>query len=68
MLSAIVNVFVDGVRRDLYLVPVSIHYGRIVEEEAYKQELLGGQKEQGVVRGAAEGAAASCARSTARST
>jgi glycerol-3-phosphate O-acyltransferase len=46
MLSAIVNVFVDGVRRDLYLVPVSIHYGRIVEEEAYKQELLGGQKEK----------------------
>ena len=46
MLSAIVNVFVDGVRRDLYLVPVSIHYGRIVEEEAYKQELLGGQKER----------------------
>ncbi|MCC6764821.1 MAG: 1-acyl-sn-glycerol-3-phosphate acyltransferase [Deltaproteobacteria bacterium] len=46
MLSAIVNVFVDGVRRDLYLVPVSIHYGRIVEEEAYKEELLGGQKER----------------------
>jgi glycerol-3-phosphate O-acyltransferase len=46
MLSAIVNVFVDGVRRDLYLVPVSIHYGRIVEEEAYKDELLGGQKER----------------------
>jgi glycerol-3-phosphate O-acyltransferase len=46
MLSAIVNVFVDGVRRDLYLVPVSIHYGRIVEEEAYKDELLGGQKEK----------------------
>ncbi|HEY2388616.1 MAG TPA: 1-acyl-sn-glycerol-3-phosphate acyltransferase [Candidatus Binatia bacterium] len=46
MLSAIVNAFVDGVRRDLYLVPVSIHYGRIVEEEAYKKELLGGQKER----------------------
>src|SRR6185503_10373877 len=46
MLSAIVNAFVAGVRRDLYLVPVSIHYGRIVEEEAYKQELLGGQKEK----------------------
>ncbi len=46
MLSAIVNAFVGGVRRDLYLVPVSIHYGRIVEEEAYKQELLGGQKEK----------------------
>jgi glycerol-3-phosphate O-acyltransferase len=46
MLSAIVNAFVSGVRRDLFLVPVSIHYGRIVEEEAYKQELLGGQKEK----------------------
>jgi glycerol-3-phosphate O-acyltransferase len=46
MLSAIVNAFVEGVRRDLYLVPVSIHYGRIVEEEVYKQELLGGQKEK----------------------
>lgn len=46
MLSAIVHAFVGGVRRDLFLVPVSIHYGRIVEEEAYKQELLGGQKER----------------------
>ncbi len=46
MLSAIVNAFVGGVRRDLYLVPVSIHYGRIVEEDAYKDELLGGQKEK----------------------
>ncbi len=46
MLSAIVNAFVEGVRRDLYLVPVSIHYGRIVEEEAYKEELLGGEKER----------------------
>ncbi len=46
MLTAIVNAFIDGVRRDLYLVPVSIHYGRIVEEEAYKQELLGGEKEK----------------------
>src|SRR4029077_16126779 len=46
MLSAIVNAFTDGGRRDLYLVPVSIHYGRIVEEEAYKKELLGGQKEK----------------------
>ncbi|MBI4514860.1 MAG: 1-acyl-sn-glycerol-3-phosphate acyltransferase [Deltaproteobacteria bacterium] len=46
MLSAIVNAFVAGVRRDLYLVPVSIHYGRIVEEEAYKRELVGAEKEQ----------------------
>ncbi len=46
MLSAIVNAFVAGVRRDLYLVPVSIHYGRIVEEEAYKRELTGAEKEK----------------------
>ena len=46
MLSAVVNAFVGGVRRDLYLVPVSIHYGRIVEEEAYKRELTGAEKER----------------------
>ena len=44
MLSAIVNAFISGVRRDLYLVPISIHYGRIVEEEAYKRELVGAEK------------------------
>ncbi|MFI5397668.1 MAG: 1-acyl-sn-glycerol-3-phosphate acyltransferase [Candidatus Binatia bacterium] len=46
MLSAIVSAFVSGVRRDLYLVPVSIHYGRVVEEEAYKRELVGAEKEK----------------------
>lgn len=46
MLSATVNAFIDGVRRDLYLVPISIHYGRIVEEEAYKRELVGAEKEK----------------------
>src|SRR5262249_27236032 len=46
MLSATVNTFVDGVRRDLFFVPVSIHYGRIVEEEAYKRELVGAEKEK----------------------
>jgi glycerol-3-phosphate O-acyltransferase len=45
MLSAIVDAFAQGVRRDLYLVPVSIHYGRVVEEEAYQNELGGGEKE-----------------------
>lgn len=45
-LSAIVNAFVDGVRRDLYLVPVSIQYGRVVEEEAYSRELRGAEKEK----------------------
>lgn len=45
-LSAIVNAFIDGVRRDLYLVPVSIQYGRVVEEEAYSRELRGAEKEK----------------------
>lgn len=45
MLTGIVNAYVDGARRDLYLVPVSIHYGRIVEEEAYQAELSGDEKE-----------------------
>jgi glycerol-3-phosphate O-acyltransferase len=46
MLSAIVGAFVDGVRRDLYFIPVSIHYGRVVEEEAYQRELVGAEKEK----------------------
>ena len=45
MLSAVVDAFTQGVRRDLYLVPVSIHYGRVVEEDAYQRELGGGEKE-----------------------
>ncbi len=45
MLSAIVGAYLSGVRRDLYLVPVSIHYGRIVEEEAYERELTGTEKQ-----------------------
>ncbi|HLK10469.1 MAG TPA: 1-acyl-sn-glycerol-3-phosphate acyltransferase [Candidatus Binatia bacterium] len=46
MLSAIVNAFTQGVRRDLYFVPISIHYGRIPEEEAYSREVLGEAKER----------------------
>jgi len=46
MLSAIFNAFIAGMRRDLYLVPISIHYGRVVEEEAYKRELIGAEKEK----------------------
>jgi len=45
MLAAIVNSFVEGVRRDLYFVPISIHYGRIPEEEAYRREVAGEEKE-----------------------
>src|ERR1051326_2955822 len=46
MLSAIVNSFLHGVRRDLHFVPVSISYERLVEEEAYKRELLGAEKQK----------------------
>ncbi|HKA27991.1 MAG TPA: 1-acyl-sn-glycerol-3-phosphate acyltransferase [Candidatus Binatia bacterium] len=46
MLSAIVSAFEQGIRRDLYLVPVSIHYGRIPEEEVYKREVAGEEKQR----------------------
>jgi len=46
MLSAIVNAQLGGIRRDLYLCPVSIHYGRIVEEDVYQAELTGAEKEK----------------------
>ena len=52
MLSAIVNAFLQGVRRDLYFVPISIHYGRIPEEEAYSREITGAQKKQKETLGA----------------
>jgi glycerol-3-phosphate O-acyltransferase len=45
LLSMMVDAFAKGVRRDLYLVPVSIHYGRIPEEEAYRREVAGEEKE-----------------------
>ncbi len=45
MLAGIVGAYASGVRRELYLVPVSIHYGRIVEEDAYQAELGGAEKE-----------------------
>jgi glycerol-3-phosphate O-acyltransferase len=46
MLSAIVDAFLEGARRDLYLVPISIHYGRVVEEQAYSLELSGAEKQK----------------------
>lgn len=46
MLSGLVRAFLQGARRDLYLVPVSIHYGRIAEENAYDAELSGGAKQK----------------------
>lgn len=46
VLSALVDTFLRGARRELYLVPVSIQYSRIVEEQAYQRELAGGAKEK----------------------
>src|SRR5262249_8613461 len=46
MLSAVTEAFCQGIRRDLYLVPVSIHYGRIPEEETYTREVAGEAKER----------------------
>ncbi|HVM98495.1 MAG TPA: 1-acyl-sn-glycerol-3-phosphate acyltransferase [Candidatus Acidoferrales bacterium] len=46
ILSAIVNAYIGGARSDLYFVPVSIQYGRVVEEESYTRELVGAEKEK----------------------
>ncbi len=46
MLGGIVRAFLQGARRDLYLVPISIHYGRIAEENAYDAERSGGAKQK----------------------
>ena len=46
MLAGVVRAFLQGARRDLYLVPVSIHYGRIAEESAYDAELSGATKQR----------------------
>ncbi|MBI3785254.1 MAG: 1-acyl-sn-glycerol-3-phosphate acyltransferase [Deltaproteobacteria bacterium] len=46
VLSAIVNAYIGGARSDLYFVPVSIQYGRVVEEESYSRELVGAEKEK----------------------
>ncbi|MFP6663069.1 MAG: 1-acyl-sn-glycerol-3-phosphate acyltransferase [Deltaproteobacteria bacterium] len=51
VLASIVGAFLQGVRRDLYLVPVSIHYGRIAEENAYDAELGGAAKERESIGG-----------------
>ncbi len=46
MLGGLVRAFLQGARRDLYLVPVSIHYGRIAEESTYDAELSGAAKQK----------------------
>lgn len=46
MLSMIIDAYLHGVRRDLYFVPVSITYDRLVEEKVYVRELQGQKKEK----------------------
>lgn len=54
MLGTIVDAFVSGARYDLYFVPVSIQYERVVEEEAYQRELVGETKKKETLFGLLE--------------
>lgn len=45
MLSMIIDAYIKGVRRDLYLVPAGITYERLAEEGVYVRELEGEKKE-----------------------
>jgi len=51
MLSWNVDAFLDSGRRDLFLIPVSISYERLVEEGAMLSELAGGGKQEESVLG-----------------
>ncbi len=44
MLSNFVDALLDGATRELYFVPVSIGYERVIEERAYSRELSGADK------------------------
>ena len=51
MLRELLDAVRDGVREDLYFCPVSISYEKVVEENAYKRELSGAEKESESVGG-----------------
>jgi glycerol-3-phosphate O-acyltransferase len=51
MLSVITNTVLEGQVDDAMIVPVAISYDKVIEGEAYKKELLGGQKEPETVAG-----------------
>ena len=46
MLGAIVRAMLDNVNRDLYIVPTSITYDKVVEEDAYLKEIKGEEKKK----------------------
>lgn len=51
LLSFEVDAFLEGVREDVFFVPVAIDYEKIVESASYKKELSGGEKQKEDVRG-----------------
>jgi glycerol-3-phosphate O-acyltransferase len=54
MLGTIIDTYLEGVRRDLYFVPVGITYERLAEERAYVRELAGEKKEKESIRSIVE--------------
>ncbi len=50
MLSIIIEAYLEGVRRDLYFVPIGITYERLAEEKVYVRELQGEKKESESIR------------------
>jgi glycerol-3-phosphate O-acyltransferase len=51
LLSFEVDAFLEGVRDDVFFVPVAIDYEKIVESASYQRELSGGEKQKEDVRG-----------------
>lgn len=51
LLSFEVDAFLEGVRDDVFFVPVAIDYEKIVESASYQRELSGGEKHKEDVRG-----------------
>jgi len=46
MLSMELDIFSEGITEDLYLIPISINYEKVVEESSYTDESGGGKKER----------------------
>jgi glycerol-3-phosphate O-acyltransferase len=54
ILGTVIDIYLRGVRRDLYFVPVGITYERLAEEGAYIRELEGKEKEKESIRAMVE--------------
>ncbi|MBI5494778.1 MAG: 1-acyl-sn-glycerol-3-phosphate acyltransferase [Deltaproteobacteria bacterium] len=51
MLSIVVDAFLEGVQKDVAVIPVHIGYEKIVESRSYARELAGGAKEKESIKG-----------------